>query len=76
MFNQADRDLVARVHGQYPQFEKLLSRILQEELSNLPGASLDKVQKIQGRVLFLNDLLMEYHYAAGITADRTAKPQL
>lgn len=76
MITQTDRELIARIHAQYPQFEKLLSRLWQEEISNLPNADLDKVQKIQGRVLALQDILREYHHAAGIPADRTAKPQL
>ena len=76
MFTQADRELFARVHTQYPQFEKLLSRMWQDEISSLPSASMDKVQLFQGRVLMLQHLLEAYRYAAGISADRTAKPQL
>jgi len=76
MITQADRELMARIHAQYPQLEKLLSRLWQEEISNLPNADLDKVQKIQGRVLAYQDFLREYRFAAGISADRTAKPQL
>lgn len=74
MVNAADSELFARMHVQYPQFEKLLERKYQEELSGLPGSPLDKVQVIQGRVLVLQELLRDYRYAAGITANRTAKP--
>lgn len=76
MFTQADNELFARVHSQYPQFERLLTRMWQDEMSNLPNVSLDKVQIIQGRVLCLQDILRQYRHAAGIPADRAAKPQL
>lgn len=76
MITQTDRELMARIHAQYPQFEKLLTRLWQEEISSLPNANLDKVQIIQGRTLALQHILAEYRFAAGIPADRTAKPQL
>ncbi len=76
MFTQTDFELLARIHAQFPQFEKLLTRLWQEEISSLPNADLDKVQKCQGRVLAYQHILDAYNHAAGITANRTAKPQL
>ena len=76
MISAAESDLFARMHTQYPQFEKVLTRMYEEELSGLPNADLDKVQKLQGRVLFIQGFLDHYRHAAGITANRTAKPQL
>lgn len=76
MFTQTDLELLARIHAQFPQFEKLLTRLWQEEISDLPNVDLDKVQKCQGRVLAYQHILDTYRHAAGIKADRTAKPQL
>lgn len=76
MFTQTDLELLARIHAQFPQFEKLLTRLWQEEINSLPNADLDKVQKYQGRVLAYQHILDAYYHAAGITANRTAKPQL
>lgn len=57
-----------------PQYEQLLEHMLQEELKTLPSVSLDKVQVFQGRALALQELLANLRQAAGITANRTAKP--
>lgn len=57
-----------------PQYEQFLEEMLQEELKNLPSVSLDKVQIFQGRALVLQGLLAELRRAAGVTANRTAKP--
>lgn len=70
------RDVLQRVSKLVPQFEKLLEHRLSAELRDLPSASLDKVQVFQGRCLILQELLNDIRYAAGGTADRTAKPQL
>lgn len=68
-------EILRRVHQHVPLFEKLLAEKLQAELSGLPSANSDKVQILQGRCLAMQEILAELRFAAGITADRTAKPK-
>lgn len=67
MFPMTEKQQVfGRVLKGVPQFEKLLSDMLQEELLSLPNTPLDKVQVVQGRALLLQELLREFKYVASL----------
>lgn len=72
MLSAQDQEILRVTYS--PQFEQLLEAKIQEALMDLPSVSMDKVQIFQGRCLALQDLLRELQYAAGITANRNAKP--
>ena len=74
MLQPVDRDILARVHQNTPQLIKVLKSLYQDELDILPSMSLDKVQLHQGRTLMLRELIAQIESAAGISANRTAKP--
>lgn len=74
MLSTRDKEILQRVYTLVPQFQALLENRISNELDGLPGASLDKVQVYQGRCLALRDLLADLEGAAGISANRTAKP--
>lgn len=76
MLSMEDLELLQRINVQFPQFIKLLERRLNNDLSDLPSRGLDKVQVSQGRCLMLQELLADFKAASGISANRTAKPQL
>ncbi len=60
-----DREIMARVNERVPQFVEFLEKILQTELNDLPSASQDKVQVLQGRCLELQELLSLLSYVSG-----------
>lgn len=74
MLSAEEADILRRLYQAVPQFEQLLEFRLQEELKDLPHRGMDKVQVSQGRALVLQELLAQIRHAAGITANRTAKP--
>lgn len=74
MLTPIDQETLRKAYS--PQLDDFLEKKLQTLLNDLPHVALDKVQKSQGRALELQALLAELRYAAGITANRTAKPQL
>lgn len=74
MLNAEANEIMRKVHMHVPQYEQLLAHMLQEALNDLPSAGLDKVQIFQGRAKLLQELLVDLRHAAGITANRTAKP--
>lgn len=72
MLTPEDREILRKAYT--PQLDKLLEARYQEALRDLPSVSLDKVQVYQGRCLAMQDFLVELRAAAGITANRSAKP--
>jgi len=72
MLSVEQREILRRAYT--PQLDQLLEQKLQEALGDLPSVSLDKVQIYQGRALAMQDFLVELRAAAGVTANRTAKP--
>jgi hypothetical protein len=72
MQNAQWMEVLRRVYT--PQLEQGLELQLQAALKDLPSVSLDKVQIYQGRCLAMQDFLAELRVAAGVTANRTAKP--
>lgn len=72
MLSKEAKEILRKAYS--PQFDYLLESQLQEALKDLPSVSLDKVQVYQGRCLAMQDFLAELRAAAGITANRTAKP--
>mgnify|MGYP001572823334 CR=1 FL=1 len=74
MLTPTDQEVLRRAYT--PQLEAFLDAKLQSLLNDLPNVSLETVQKFQGRALELKELLSELRFAAGVTANRTAKPQL
>jgi len=74
MLNPEQLEILRRSYS--PQLDQLLEERIQEELKDLPSVPLDKVQVFQGRCLALQALLVDLRAAAGVTANRTAKPKL
>lgn len=72
MLSVLDKEILRKSYT--PQLDQLLETQLQTALRDLPSASLDKVQIFQGRCLAMQDFLVQLRTAAGITANRTAKP--
>ena len=74
MLSTANQEILRKSYS--PQLEQFLEAQLLEALRDLPYVSMDKVQIYQGRCLAMQDFLAELRAAAGIPANRTAKPQL
>lgn len=65
MLSAEDKIIFERVVERVPQFKELLERRLQGLLSDLPSATPDKVQVIQGRCLEMQELLSLLNYVSG-----------
>lgn len=74
MLTPTEKEILQRVYERVPQFQAFLENRISRELHDLPHANADKVQILQGRCLALQALLADLEGAAGISADRTAKP--
>jgi hypothetical protein len=70
-----EREMLSQLVRQFPEFETFVSRVLAEELEELPQAQSDKVQVFQGRSLVLQELRNLLRDARGFEATRTpARP--
>lgn len=72
MLSKTDQEILRKSYS--PQLDQFLETQLQTALKDLPWVTVDKVQVSQGRCLAMQDFLADLRYAAGITANRNAKP--
>lgn len=66
-----EREMLSQLMRQFPEFETFVSRVLLEELEELPNAQSDKVQVYQGRSLVLQELRKLLRDAQGNEATRS-----